>query len=292
MALELTSQLLKSLNACVLRTGGAALGTVTVLVDDVLRPALARAGVDPAAVGVVRSTDHSAAEALVSVPELIPLVILRGSGRSTAELTRVAADHGVRVWPTRKAEGSSTSTAPPTPVTPRDSSRRASTASVSATGSTCCWCTRRSSSTRARGRSSRERRAARDRACVPRGGPGAARRPAPARVGERPRARRDGHRRCRRLRRRGGAAREHRDVRPRGAIVTEDSAAADEFLDGYRGTAAYWNAPTRFTDGFALTGAPETGINVDWAPGPRGPVTYRDLWLRQFRVVGDGTQHR
>jgi glutamate-5-semialdehyde dehydrogenase len=76
------------------------------------------------------------------------------------------------------------------------------------------------------------------------------------------------------------------------AIVTEDATTAAEFLEGYRGTAAYWNAPTRFTDGFALTGAPETGINVDWAPGPRGPVTYRDLWLRQFRVVGDGTQHR
>jgi len=45
-------------------------------------------------------------------------------------------------------------------------------------------------------------------------------------------------------------------------------------------------------DGFALTGAPETGINVDWTPGPRGPVTYRDLWLRQYRVVGDATQSR
>ena len=41
-----------------------------------------------------------------------------------------------------------------------------------------------------------------------------------------------------------------------------------------------------------LTGAPETGINVDWTPGPRGPVTYRDLWLRQYRIVGDGTQKR
>ena len=46
------------------------------------------------------------------------------------------------------------------------------------------------------------------------------------------------------------------------------------------------------TDGFALTGAPETGINVDWTPGPRGPVTYRDLWLRQYRGIGDGSQHR
>ena len=38
--------------------------------------------------------------------------------------------------------------------------------------------------------------------------------------------------------------------------------------------------------------ASASGINVDRVPGPRGPVTYRDLWLRQFRVVGDGTQHR
>jgi glutamate-5-semialdehyde dehydrogenase len=75
-------------------------------------------------------------------------------------------------------------------------------------------------------------------------------------------------------------------------IVTENPEAAQRFLDAYRGTAAYWNAPTRFTDGFALTGAPETGINVDRVPGPRGPVTYRDLYLRQYRVVGDGTQHR
>jgi glutamate-5-semialdehyde dehydrogenase len=75
-------------------------------------------------------------------------------------------------------------------------------------------------------------------------------------------------------------------------IVAEDEGAATRFLDGYRGTAAYWHATTRFTDGFELTGAPETGINVGWAPGPRGPVTYRDLWLRQYRVVGDGTQTR
>jgi glutamate-5-semialdehyde dehydrogenase len=75
-------------------------------------------------------------------------------------------------------------------------------------------------------------------------------------------------------------------------IVTEDSHAAERFLDSYRGTAGFWHAPTRFADGFELTGAPETGINVDWTPGPRGPVTYRDLWLRQYRVYGDGTQHR
>jgi glutamate-5-semialdehyde dehydrogenase len=76
------------------------------------------------------------------------------------------------------------------------------------------------------------------------------------------------------------------------AIVTEDAAAAAAFLDGYRGTAGFWNAPTRFADGFELLGTPETGINVDRSPGPRGPVTYRDLSLRQYRVVGDGSQRR
>ena len=75
-------------------------------------------------------------------------------------------------------------------------------------------------------------------------------------------------------------------------VVTEDATAAARFIDGYRGTAAFWHAPTRFTDGYVLTGAPETGINVDGVPGPRGPVTYRDLWLRQYVVLGDGSQRR
>jgi glutamate-5-semialdehyde dehydrogenase len=30
---------------------------------------------------------------------------------------------------------------------------------------------------------------------------------------------------------------------------------------------------------------PETGINVDRVPGPRGPVTFLDLHLRQFVVT-------
>jgi len=76
------------------------------------------------------------------------------------------------------------------------------------------------------------------------------------------------------------------------AIVTEDAAAAGRFLDTYRGTTAFWNAPTRFADGFELLGTPETGINVDRFPGPRGPVSYQDLWLRQYRIVGDGSQRR
>jgi glutamate-5-semialdehyde dehydrogenase len=68
------------------------------------------------------------------------------------------------------------------------------------------------------------------------------------------------------------------------AIVTADPEAAREFLAAYHGTGAFWNASTRLLDGFKLRGVPETGINVDHVPGPRGPVTFQDLCLRQYVV--------
>ena len=61
------------------------------------------------------------------------------------------------------------------------------------------------------------------------------------------------------------------------------------FLGAYAGTGAFWNVSTRLLDGFKLLGVPETGINVDRVPGPRGPVTFRDLHLRQFVVTPRGT---
>jgi glutamate-5-semialdehyde dehydrogenase len=69
------------------------------------------------------------------------------------------------------------------------------------------------------------------------------------------------------------------------AICTEDAAQPRAFLDEYSGTAGYWNAPTRLTDGYELLEIPETGINVDRVPGPRGPVTFPDLYLRQYVVM-------
>jgi glutamate-5-semialdehyde dehydrogenase len=69
------------------------------------------------------------------------------------------------------------------------------------------------------------------------------------------------------------------------AIVTVDRAAAEEFLGAYAGTGAFWNCTTRLLDGFKLFSVPETGINIDAVPGPRGPVTFRDLYLRQFVVT-------
>jgi len=68
-------------------------------------------------------------------------------------------------------------------------------------------------------------------------------------------------------------------------IAAADEAAAAGFLDGYTGTGAFWNATTRLLDGFKLFEVPETGINLDAVPGPRGPVTFRDLCLRQLVVT-------
>jgi glutamate-5-semialdehyde dehydrogenase len=73
------------------------------------------------------------------------------------------------------------------------------------------------------------------------------------------------------------------------SIVAADSSAAATFLDGYAGTGAFWNATPRLLDGFKLLSVPETGINIDVVPGPRGPVTFRDLYLRQYAVVPRGT---
>ncbi len=69
------------------------------------------------------------------------------------------------------------------------------------------------------------------------------------------------------------------------SIVTDDRATADRFIGAYAGTGVFWNATTRLLDGYKLLAAPETGINVDHVPGPRGPVTFRDLYLRQFVVT-------
>lgn len=293
VAVDIASQVLKSGNAVVLRTGGAALGTVTELVDGVLRPALEESGVPPAAVGLVRSPERAGAEALVSLPELIPLVILRGSGASTAALVRRAAGHGVRTL--AHAEGGGVLYL----HRAADPAKAAGLARASLDRLGVC---------------NRLNLALADspalaQALLPvfaeQGLEVRATERAAGLPGVEPLDVRIGHEWASDPDRVGtvtvdvvtgleDALRIANDETSALAatIVTEDEQAARTFLDGYRGTAAFWNAPTRFTDGEALLGTPETGINVDRVPGPRGPVTYRDLWLRQYRVVGDGTQQR
>ncbi len=290
VALDVAGQLLKSLNAGVLRTGGAALGTVTTLVDDVLRPALAETGLPPGAVGLVRSPEREGARLLVSMPALVPLVILRGSGETTAALARLAAESGVRTL--AHAEGGGVL------YIHGSASREKALTLAEASLDRMGVCNRLNLAL--------VDRAAED-AVAPllelfaakglevRG----------TVDGAQPLDEQLGHEWASDPERVATVtitlvddlddavriANEQTSGLAAG-IVAEDEEAANRFLDAYRGTAAFWHATTRFTDGFELTGAPETGINVDWAPGPRGPVTYRDLWLRQYRVVGDGTQTR
>ena len=297
VALDISAQLLKSLNAGVLRTGGAALRTVTVVIDEVVRPALERAGLPPGAIGLVRSADHEGARILVSMPSLVRLVVLRGSGETTAALARLAAEHGVRTL--AHAEGGGVlyihaAADPAAALLLAENSldrlgvcNRLNLALVDAARADVIpglldLFRRRSLDVRGTERA----RALAGHAVAPLD-------------------RRLGHDWTSDPERVSsvtldvvGSLEEAVEIANdetsglAAAIVTEDEAAAYRFLDLYRGTAAYWQAPTRFTDGFALTGAPETGINVDWTPGPRGPVTYRDLWLRQYRGIGDGSQHR
>jgi len=290
VALDVAGQLLKSLNTAVLRTGAAALRTVTVLVDEILRPALETAGLPGGAVGLVRSGDREGAHILVSLPKRIPLVILRGSGETTALLARLAAEHGVRTL--AHAEGGGVL------YVHRAASRERALGVAEASLDRLGVCNRLNLALvdreaehlvpellelfHAKGL---EVRGTVDGALAldePLGHEWAS---DPERVATVTIAVVDG------LDEAVSVANEQTSGLAAG-IVTDDPAAAERFLDGYRGTAAFWHAPTRFTDGFELTGAPETGINVDWTPGPRGPVTYRDLWLRQYRVIGDGTQRR
>ena len=298
VALDVAGQLLKSLNTAVLRTGGAALRTVTVLVDDVLRPALESAGLPRGAVGLVRSPDREGARVLVTMPERIPLVILRGSGETTAELARLAAEHGVRTL--AHAEGGGVL------YVHSEADPARALAMAEATLDRLGVCNRLNLALV-------DRRAAsllpelltifREKGLEVRGTPRAIE---AAGDGVLPHDRdRLGYEWANESERIATVtlavvddledalriANEETSGLAAG-IVTEDEEAANRFLDGYRGTASFWHATTRFTDGYELTGAPETGINVDTVPGPRGPVTYRDLWLRQYRVVGDGTQTR
>jgi glutamate-5-semialdehyde dehydrogenase len=295
VALDIAAQVLKSLNTIVLRTGGAALATVETLVDHVLRPALAAEGIDGGAVGLVRSADRAGAEALVSVPRWIPLVILRGSGASTAALARLAADNGVRTL--AHAEGGG--------VLYVHGSARADrvTAIVDSSLDRLGVCNRLNLALV--DREAAGLAAELVAACEGRGVDVVGTARAAAVVSVPPLAEPIGYEWAGDPERVATVTLDLVDDLVEAAqiantetsalaagIVAEDVNAVESFFSLYRGTAAFWHASTRFADGFELTGTPETGINVEWAPGPRGPVTYRDLWLRQYRVVGDGTQSR
>lgn len=281
VAVDVASQLVKSRNAGVLRTGSAAIGSAAALVDLVVGPALAAAGLSGDAVQLLRVPGRESAEALVTEPTKIPLVILRGSGESTRTLAARAALAGVKTL--AHADGGGVIYIHPA------ADRRLAGKLIGDGLDRLGVCNRLNLLLV-------------DKAVWDELVPGiaeqlAAREPkieaslpphqhplgyewalddsneatvtiAPA----------DGE-----LDAADIANRETSGLAA--TIVTEDAAAANRFLKAYVGTGAFWNASTRRLDGFKLLGVPETGINVDRVPGPRGPVTFRDLYLRQYVVV-------
>jgi glutamate-5-semialdehyde dehydrogenase len=279
VTVDIASQLLKSRNGGVLRTGSAALRSSQSLLDAVVAPSLAEAGLDPDAIQLIPVEDRSAAYALVAEPELVPLVILRGSGESTRDLAREAAQHGVRTL--AHADGGGVLYLAPGAT--QELAHRMIEESLDRLG----VCNRLNlllidrelhdellpgildllkrldiaaslpPHTHPRGfewalDSERAATVTIDAAA----GPADA-----ARIANEETS--------------GLAA----------AVATENAEVAGQFLDAYGGSGAFWNCPTRLLDGFKLLRLPETGINIDRVPGPRGPVTFRDLTLRQYVSV-------
>jgi glutamate-5-semialdehyde dehydrogenase len=246
-------------------------------------------------VALVRSADREGARLLVSVPHAVPLVILRGSGPTTAELARIASTNGVRTLAHAEGGGVLYLHA----AADRERALAIADASLDRLG-VCNRLNLALVDRAASGLLEPLLALFAERELEVRGTERA------AAIGEvLPLDVRIGHEWASDTDRVAtvtvdvvddldealSIANEETSGLAAG-IVTEDSTAAERFLAGYRGTVGFWHAPTRFADGFELTGAPETGINVDRVPGPRAPVTYRDLYLRQYRVVGDGTQTR
>jgi glutamate-5-semialdehyde dehydrogenase len=279
VVVDIASQFVKSRNAGVLRTGSAAIRSAIVLADQVIAPALGQAGLDPAMIQLVRVPGQDSARALVSQPGLIPLVILRGSGDSTRSLAAEAARHGVRTM--AHADGGA--------VLYLDEAADASMAEqlIEASLDRLGVCNRLNLLLVHPNRWD---------SLVPltltllnRLGIAASLPPHAHPLGHEW-ALDAGHEATVTIAPADGpyAAAVIANDETSGlaaAIVTPDQAAAAEFLGAYAGTGAFWNATTRLLDGFKLFSVPETGINIDAVPGPRGPVTFRDLYLRQFVVT-------
>jgi glutamate-5-semialdehyde dehydrogenase len=279
VVVDIASQFVKSRNAGVLRTGSAAIRSAIALADQVIAPALAQAGLDPAMIQLIRVPGQDSARALVSQPGLIPLVILRGSGDSTRSLAAEAARHGVRtmahadggavLYLDAAADEALAETLIQTSVDRLGVCNRLNLLLVHPSR----W----------------ESLVPRAVALLDKLGIAASLPPHAHPLGHEW-ALDAGHEATVTIAPADGprAAAVLANEETSGlaaAIVTTDQAAATEFLAAYAGTGAFWNATTRLLDGFRLFSVPETGINIDAVPGPRGPVTFRDLYLRQFVVT-------
>lgn len=71
------------------------------------------------------------------------------------------------------------------------------------------------------------------------------------------------------------------------AIITEDKDAADKFMSEVDSSAVYWNASTRFTDGGEMGLGAEIGISTQKLHA-RGPMGVDQLVTYKFILTGDG----
>lgn len=70
-------------------------------------------------------------------------------------------------------------------------------------------------------------------------------------------------------------------------IITADNETAEKFLNGVDAACVYWNASTRFTDGFEFGFGAEIGISTQKLHA-RGPMGLKELTSYKYQITGTG----